>query len=122
MKQIGQFHSKIAGSTFNNSQEILRAMKEEEVLNCQREKDNAFDKNAVAIYNEKKEKLGFFPKETAVGLAKQIDAGCTVTISVSEITGRDKSFVGCNILVTVFSDKEDDNIDDLPPEMQTDIY
>jgi len=111
MKQIAQFHSKIAGSTFAKSQEILRIMKDQDKVYCKREPDNKFDENAIALFNEKKEKLGYIPSTTAKDLATQMDNGYTVEIIVSEITGRDKSFVGCNLLVTVFSDKEDDGID-----------
>jgi hypothetical protein len=69
------FSSKLKGSTFHSpAQEVLKVLKrvnpKDIILRLEREPDNEYDENAVAIYvtitGAKQEyKVGYFPKEGA---------------------------------------------------------
>ena len=102
-----EFNSKIKGGSFIEDGELkLRALTKEQKLKLVREKDNKFDNNAIAVYNNEI-KLGYIPKETAVKLVKDVEDD-RVSCYVSEVTGGtvDKKNVGCNILIKV--DRLDD--------------
>jgi hypothetical protein len=95
-----EFHSKIVGSTFCNSQDIIRGLKTGDVLELVQEKENLYDSHAVRIEKEGI-KLGYLPKDTAYGVSDNIESGEVYTATVSEVTGRDKDNVGCNLLIIV---------------------
>lgn len=105
MKKITTFYSKIMGTSFKpNGQELLKALKPGDPLTLQREPENKFDKNAIAILNSKGDALGYVPKTTAINLSLDMDSGNQVVCHVSEITGgtTDKDNYGCNIHIEVF--------------------
>ena len=109
MEKIKEFYSKIVGSTFiQNGQELLSALKEGDMLSLEPEPENPYDVNAIKVLNCEGKKLGFIPKETAKSLQKDIKAGYTIIVLVSEVTGGDKKNVGCNILVNVWEEIEDE--------------
>lgn len=104
MEKTNEFFSKINGSTFcPGSQEKIKTLNPGDLLMLKREPENKFDPNAVAVYANEQQRLGYVPKETAVGLSKQIDTpGTIVKVVVSEVTGRDKANVGCNIKIEIY--------------------
>jgi hypothetical protein len=109
MKLINKFYSKVVGSTFCDGQKIITTLKPNEILQWKREPENKFDSNAILLlYNN--QKIGYIPKETAKGIAEQIDSNpeITLSISVSEITGSTEKNVGCNISIKIYSQKFDD--------------
>ena len=95
------FFSSIAGSTFCNGQEIIKTLKEKDILTLIREPTNKFDKNAIAVFKGEN-KIGYIKKETASKIYKDVELG-KVKCTVAEITGGtgDKNFVGCNVLINV---------------------
>ena len=114
MKKLNHFYSKIAGTTFQQgSQDIIRTLKPGHLLFVKREKDNKYDKNAIAIYSDETHKLGYVPKDTAETLAPKMDDPKIILIfTVSEVTGRDKDNVGCNIHIEIYdATKETDDED-----------
>jgi len=94
------FYSKIVGSSFCNGQKIIPTLKSGDTLILKREPENKFDTNAIAVEVPGKERIGYIPKDTAAGLAPEMDNGVKVKCEVSEITGLDKPNQGCNILIT----------------------
>lgn len=102
MEKTNAFFTKIVGSTFCNGQELISKLKHNDVLNLVREKDNKFDPNAIAVLNMDFKKLGFIPKDTAVGLAKEMDNNKIVDAHVSEVTGGGTKNIGCNILIEIY--------------------
>lgn len=107
MEIINQFNSKIVGSTFTeNGQDAIRLLSPNDKLRYVQEKDNKFDANAIAIYNEAGQRLGYVPLATAKGLRENLDRGDTLEIAVSAITGAGKESVGCNILITIWGERE----------------
>lgn len=103
-----RFSAKLKGSTFHSpAQEVLKVLKRVNpkniILRLEREPDNTFDENAVAIYvtivGAKQEyKLGYFPREGAplvsYVLSHELEYKLTIT-NVYLSGGEDyKEFVG----------------------------
>jgi hypothetical protein len=63
-------------------------------LRVEREADNQYDANAVAVYIFQ-QKLGHFPRGFAAEVAPLIDAGCKLTA----IKSRDPRFAGSGVMV-----------------------
>lgn len=100
------FHSKIAGAS--NYQDAIKHCKAGERLWLVREPNNPYDRNAISVWNQGKELIGYIGKDLAADLAGQMDRGQWIEVTVSELTGGtpDKPHVGCNIHIT-FQQVED---------------
>lgn len=105
MKILTTFYSKVNGTTFANSQELIKTLQPEEPLELIPEPTNKFDKNAIKIVY-KGQKLGYLPRDTAESFGKQVPEGAKFMAEVSEITGAGKSNAGCNIKVVIYQDEE----------------
>ena len=101
------FHSKIVGSTFCDGQRLFHALKEGDKVRLVREPRNKFDKNAVRVDNWGGSKLGYLPKDTAKMVSDYIAEGREFTARVSDITGRDKANLGCNLYIVGDFDEGD---------------
>lgn len=97
-KRMIEFHSKVVGSTFCNGQKVIKTLEPGQMLDIIQEPENKYDKNAVRIEHSGR-KLGYFPKETAKTFTELLNQGKKFLVSVSEITGKEKQNVGCNILI-----------------------
>jgi hypothetical protein len=96
--------SKVAGTTFKQFDwDALRAGLE---LRWEREKDNAHDANAIALYNPiTHEQVGYINRHQAEKLAPWIDGdeSFAMTVLVTEITGGQgpKKHRGINIEIRI---------------------
>ena len=82
---------RVAGVTFENRQAILAVMRGFEVCQLRPEPDNAFDRNAIAIYVEVElgaaaVQIGYVPKDLAAQIAPHLD-GESLLGHVTSITG-----------------------------------
>ncbi|WP_025950434.1 HIRAN domain-containing protein [Geobacillus thermocatenulatus] len=109
-------NTKIVGVTRKNEdgtsrQELIAECYEGEELFLEREPDNEHDPNAISVWNEYGEQLGYINKDLASRLAPQMDKGMRVACFVTAVTGGydDKSY-GCNIkLILDPNPEEEDN-------------
>lgn len=100
------YYSKVHGTTYENRQDTLRSL-----LNCheqdirlffQREEDNVYDKNAIRIIAEVKDKyeaqIGYVSREWARRIAPYLDQGHEAMVLISQITGDPERgrFLGVN--------------------------
>lgn len=109
-------HTKIAGVTKKNEddmpiQEILAGLIHENVegdaLELEHEIDNPYDENAIMVYHNGVH-IGYLNRGLAEKLVDDVDAGL-VSAEISEITGNDKTYYGCNIEITIRSEKSADH-------------
>lgn len=100
-----KFYTKLAGVTFDNRQTVISYLKIDEQLYAERETDNPYDSNAVAIHNFWGNKLGYLSKNVAVEMARVIDNGGRIDVAVSSVTGEHDDFYGVNICIEVFEQK-----------------
>ncbi|WP_047757561.1 MULTISPECIES: HIRAN domain-containing protein [Geobacillus] len=107
-------NTKIVGVTRKNEdgtsrQELIAECYEGEELFLEREPDNEHDPNAISVWNEYGEQLGYINKDLASRLAPQMDKGMRVACFVTAVTGGydDKSY-GCNIKL-ILDPEEDDS-------------
>ena len=73
-REIHLFDTYIAGTSYLKDPEVLEKIKCGDKLLLQRE-DNKFDNNAILVFNEAKEKLGYVPERDNIVFARLMDAG-----------------------------------------------
>lgn len=108
------YRDKVVGVTYRNDdgsyrQQLVRLCKPGEKLQPRREPDNPHDPHAIAVHSGKGQ-LGYLRGRRA-GLARHLDRGGEVTLTVTEVTGgptfidrvlrRPGKSYGCNIVVEV---------------------
>jgi hypothetical protein len=86
------FQSKVVGVTRHNHdgsdrQVIAAECRQGEELVLRREPDNPQDKNAVAVFRENGDQVGYLSASVAEQLAPLLDADAPITAEVSEVTG-----------------------------------
>lgn len=95
-----EFHTKVAGVSFDGRQRIIRQTRVGESLSLVREPNNPYDRNAIMVLNGSGNQLGFIPKEIASTLASDMDSGSKYIATVTAITGTNPGdTMGVNILV-----------------------
>ena len=94
------FHTKLAGVTFEGRQGVLSGLSVGTPLRVERQPHNAFDPNAIALFDPRGEQVGFFNRRLAAALGPSLDAGVAYDVEVTDITGGegDKA-LGVNVLV-----------------------
>lgn len=121
-----EIRSKVAGVTAWNKtvsrQSIIREQVDEgDSLMLEREPDNKFDKNAIAVYSQpygaEPAQIGYIKAELAKRLAPVMDAGGMILCSVLQVTGKDAKYYddpdddeernfGVNICLEIFTADE----------------
>ncbi len=97
-----QFHTKVVGVTFDDRQALLRGMEVGQPLLVEREPENPYDPNAVAVLTEGRYKVGYLKRLVAAAIAPQMDRGAAYRATVEGITGGDEGrSLGVNVLVSV---------------------
>jgi len=91
-----QFHTKLVGVSFEGRQDTIAGLRVGTDLALQRQPDNAFDANALAVYYGALQ-LGFVRREIAKHLAPLIDAGTRYRARVESLTGGGERNRGVNI-------------------------
>lgn len=95
-----QFHTKIAGVSFEGRQDVIAGLRAGVPLELLRQPHNPHDRNAVAVHYGNLQ-LGFFNKRLAAHIAPLIDAGARYRARVASLTGGPQysKHRGVNILV-----------------------
>ncbi|MGB6987518.1 MAG: helicase-related protein [Candidatus Aquilonibacter sp.] len=91
-----QFHSKIVGVSFEGRQDTIAGLRVGTDLALQRQPDNQFDPNALAVCYGALQ-LGFVRKEIAKHLAPLIDVGASYRARIESLTGGGEKNRGVNI-------------------------
>ena len=93
-----EFYTKIVGVTFEGRQDVVAGLSEGQELALERQADNAFDPNAIAVRFGALQ-LGYLRKEIAKHLAPHIDEGMRYRARVGSLTGGGARSLGVNIFV-----------------------
>lgn len=84
------FFTKLVGVTFDNRQETIVQLEENEMLVLRRDPLNEYDPSAISVYVPRLDKqIGFLNKELAAALAPAIDGGEEYRVALGSITGGD---------------------------------
>lgn len=95
------FHTKLAGVTFEDRQEVVARLTSGTPLRIERQPDNPYDANAVALVEPHGAQVGFFNRRLAAVLAPVLDAGVDYDVEITEVTGGDPGRShGVNVLVS----------------------
>jgi len=95
------FHTKLAGVTFDNRQDVLGGLAAGTPLRLERQPDNPHDKNACAVFDPHGAQVGFLNRRLASALAPALDAGVEYDVEVTDVTGgvEGRTF-GVNVLLS----------------------
>ncbi len=99
--EADSFHTKLAGVTFEGRQDVLARLAPGTPLRVERQPENPYDSNAIALHEPHGDQVGFFNRRLAGALAPVIDAGVEYDVEVADLTGGDEGRSrGVNVLVT----------------------
>lgn len=99
--------TKLSGVTFEDRQEIIKNLDIFSNVQLMRDYNNIYDRNAIAVIDEKNRKIGWIPKETAAKLAPLIDNGKFINTKVLKKIGGGGYIYGLLVEITLLmSDKE----------------
>lgn len=103
LAQALQFHTKVVGVTFDDRQNLVRSLAPGHPLLVEREPQNPYDSNAVAIRCEDGRQIGYLKRLVAAAIAPQMDRGAAYRAVVEGVTGGEDNSrsLGVNILVSV---------------------
>ena len=104
------FATKVVGITFEGRQAVAEGLSEGDELLLERQPDNAYDPNAIALIAPDGSQVGFIRRQIAAAIAPLIDAGAEYEAVVLQVTGGDQGrSLGINVQVThVFEDEGED--------------
>lgn len=95
-----RFHTKLAGVTFENRQQVVARLEPGMPLRLERQPHNEYDANACALFDPLGDQVGFLNKRLAAELAPLLDAGVEYDVEVADITGgAEGESLGVNVLL-----------------------
>lgn len=102
-------NTKVVGVSRRNEdgtsrQELIEELEVGDVLDLEREPYNEHDTDAVAVFRQDGQQLGYLRSELAANLAEQMDEGISADAVVLQVTGGDveRPSFGVNIRVAVY--------------------
>lgn len=81
------FHTKLAGVTFEERQDVISRLKSGDPLAMRRQPENPYDANAIALFEHRGAQVGFLNRRLAQALAPALDAGVAYDVEVTDVTG-----------------------------------
>ena len=82
--------TRVVGVTYENRQDVIASMEENEQVLLVREPENPFDLNAISVTRRNGQQIGYIPRELAASLADSFDAyGRPISAVVTAILGRE---------------------------------
>lgn len=94
------FHTKLAGVTFEDRQALLEGLTPGDPLRFERQPENPYDSNAIALFDARGSQVGFLNKRLAAALAPAVDSGAEYDVEVADVTGGDAGrSMGVNVRV-----------------------
>ena len=73
MATLFSTRTKLAGVTYDNRQQLISALRDGDELEFCREPDNLYDTNAISVYNEYGNQLGYLRADLASELGPLMD-------------------------------------------------
>jgi len=100
IEDADSFHTKLAGVTFEGRQDVASHLEVGTPLRVERQPQNEYDPNAVALFEPHGAQVGFLNRRLAAVLAPVLDAGVDYDVEVADVTGgTDGQSRGVNVLV-----------------------
>ena len=81
----------------------MEKLYENQTILAIRERDNAYDKNAIALYAGTN-KIGFIPRNTAEKLAPKVDNGKRMSVKVKSVSGVESMYPEVMVEINMESD------------------
>jgi len=90
---------RLAGVSHENRQYIISNLSIHDAINLKRDYYNKFDKNAIGVFNNSGESIGWIPRKIASSLAPRIDDGIEYNASINEVMGGNGLLYGVQISI-----------------------
>ena len=97
-------YTKLAGVSFDGRQEVIRTLKEGDILNLIRDKNNVHDVNAVRVETQDGRQVGWSRAEIAQLAGPAMDKDLKYRCTIKQITGE---YGVTNLGVNVFLEPDD---------------
>jgi len=109
LAKLPKLETKVAGTTYGNRQKAIEHLThytpEAVSIRLERERDNAADRNAVAVWAAVEGKgsyhMGYLPRSLAAFIAPLMDAGKAVTALFREVRGGYEPYMNYGLRVEV---------------------
>jgi tetratricopeptide (TPR) repeat protein len=90
---------RLAGVTYEGRQQIIARLSLDDSIYLERDYYNAYDSNAIGVFNEYGESIGWIPREVAAWLAPKMDADEKYGVEMNRILGGDGLSYGVEIIL-----------------------
>lgn len=97
------FTVKVAGVSKENRWQLVDKLGENQTILAVREKDNAYDRNAIALYAGLN-KIGFIPRDTTAKIAPKVDDGKRMAVKIKSISGVGSTYPDVMVEINMESD------------------
>jgi len=88
----GKFETNVVGVTFENRQAIIAQLSINEQLWLRREPQNPHDKNAISVWRDNDEQIGYISRDLAINFAPAFDKiGVPIPAVVTAVLGKNYS-------------------------------
>lgn len=84
IREIHLFDSYVAGTTHLKDPSVLETLKVGDKLILQRE-DNKYDSNAIQLFTQDRQKVGYVPEKDNIIFARLMDAGKLLSAKISKL-------------------------------------
>lgn len=102
LANASQFHTKVAGVTFDGRQDVVGRLTPGDALRVEREPHNPNDPKAVALIDRDGARVGYLKRFIAAAIAPRIDRGAVYRAVVENVTGGvDGKSLGVNVVVSI---------------------
>ncbi|MDR6121341.1 hypothetical protein QFZ87_000938 [Bacillus sp. SLBN-46] len=96
---------KLAGVTYEGRQGIIASLSVYDQITIRRDRNNAYDRNAIGIYNSRNQNIGWVPRDAAANLAPKMDSGVTVYAKINKKLGGNGYNYGLEVILSTDSEK-----------------
>ncbi|MGV2939612.1 HIRAN domain-containing protein [Mesobacillus sp. LC4] len=102
---------RLAGVKFEGRQEVINRLSIDDHIYMERDYFNQHDRNAIGVFNEYDESIGWIPRETAAKLSPLIDGGQEFEVRLNRILGGGFGLLfGVEIAITKVDRKQQERV------------
>ncbi|WP_335499748.1 HIRAN domain-containing protein [Neobacillus drentensis] len=96
---------KLAGVTYDGRQGLISSLSVYDPIMIRRDRNNAYDRNAIGIYNSRNQNIGWIPRDVAATLAPKMDSGVKLYAKTNKKLGGNGYNYGLEVFISSDSDK-----------------
>jgi hypothetical protein len=91
---------KLTGVTYEGRQFYIAKMNVNDQIYLRRDRNNRYDNNAIGVYNNQNQNIGWIPRDIAASLAPDMDSGVQLFTKINQILGGNGYNYGVEIFIS----------------------